>query len=149
MSKKEGATGGGVSTKFEIPDYQKNAGVPVNIDNGFAGRGVPDVSGVADPETGYQVRVNGQNQVIGGTSAVAPLWAGLLARLNQQLGHPVGFVNPRLYSAPAATYHDIVIGNNGAYKAGPQWDACTGLGSPNGVALGSALMGASAAKSVS
>ena len=149
LSKNEGATGGGVSTIFEIPAYQKQLGVPANIDNKFAGRGVPDVSGVADPETGYQIRVNGQNQVIGGTSAVAPLWAGLFARLNQQLGRPVGFANPRLYAVPQSTFHDIVKGNNGSYTAGPHWDACTGLGSPNGVALGSALMGASAAKSVS
>jgi kumamolisin len=149
LSKNEGATGGGVSTAFPIAAYQNNAGVVKNVDSGFAGRGVPDVSGVADPETGYQVRVNGQNQVIGGTSAVAPLWAGLVARLNQQFGQTVGFVNPKLYAASVSSFHSVVNGNNGAYKAGPNWDACTGLGSPNGVALGSALMHASAAKSIS
>jgi kumamolisin len=77
---------------------------------------------------------------VGGTSAVAPLWAGLLARINQGLGKPVGFINPLLYAAPAnATFHDITQGNNGDYKAGTGWDACTGLGTPNGQNLLQAL----------
>jgi len=97
---------------------------------------VPDVAGDADPETGYNVVVDGQPAVIGGTSAVAPLWAGLLALINQKLGANVGYVNPLLYSTAAgATFHDITSGNNGDYSAGPGWDACTGLGSPNGTAL--------------
>jgi kumamolisin len=101
---------------------------------------VPDVAGDADPATGYSVRVDGQDLVIGGTSAVAPLWAGLVARLNHGLGTPVGFVHGRLYAAAAATtFRDITSGNNGAYTAGPGWDACTGLGSPNGAALLAAL----------
>jgi kumamolisin len=141
LAKKEGATGGGVSNFFPIPDYQKAAGVPKNGDTGFAGRGVPDICGDADPETGYLVRVDGKTQVIGGTSAVAPLWAALAALLNQQLGRPIGFVNPKLYALPGASFFDIVTGDNGAYKAGPKWDACTGLGSPNGVAIGQALAG--------
>jgi kumamolisin len=141
LAKNEGATGGGVSNFFPIPDYQKAAGVPKNGDTGFAGRGVPDICGDADPETGYLVRVDGKTQVIGGTSAVAPLWAALAALLNQQLGHPIGFVNPKLYALPGASFFDIVTGDNGAYKAGPKWDACTGLGSPNGVAIGQALAG--------
>jgi kumamolisin len=149
LSKNEGATGGGVSNFFPIPDYQKNANVPTSLDTGFAGRGVPDVSGDADPETGYYVRVDGQMQVIGGTSAVAPLWAGLAALLNQQLGHPIGFVNPKLYAIPGASFRDIVTGDNGAWKAGPAWDACTGLGSPNGVAVGNALTSAFVSKPVS
>jgi kumamolisin len=144
LVKSEGSTGGGVSNFFPLPDYQKTAGVPKNLDTGFAGRGVPDICGDADPETGYVVRVDGKTQVIGGTSAVAPLWAALAALLNQQLGHPIGFVNPKLYALPAASFFDIVSGNNGDYKAGPGWDACTGLGSPNGVAIGQALAGAMA-----
>ncbi|HWE53172.1 MAG TPA: S53 family peptidase [Bryobacteraceae bacterium] len=144
LAKNEGSTGGGVSNFFPIPDYQQTAGVPKNLDTGFAGRGVPDVCGDADPETGYVVRVDGKTQVIGGTSAVAPLWAALAALLNQQLGHPIGFVNPKLYALPGASFFDVVSGSNGAYKAGPKWDACTGLGSPNGVAIGQALAGASA-----
>lgn len=140
----EGAGGGGVSQFIAIPDYQANARVP-SYTNGFAGRGVPDVAGDADPVTGYKVLVDGQNQVIGGTSAVAPLIAGLLARINQSLGTPVGFVNPLLYTTTVAkTFHDIVAGDNAGWSAGPGWDACTGLGSPNGTALLAAL-GAKAA----
>jgi kumamolisin len=145
----EGATGGGVSKLIAVPDYQKSAGVPAHPETHFAGRGVPDVSGDADPTTGYFVRVNGQNTVIGGTSAVAPLWAGLIALVNQQLGHPVGFINPKLYAIPGSSFRDITIGNNGSYSAGPKWDACTGLGSPDGVALVNALLGTIALKAVS
>jgi kumamolisin len=114
--------------------------------NGFQGRGVPDVCGDADPASGYEVLVDGASTVIGGTSAVAPLWAGLLARINQSLGKPVGYLNPLLYSASAdagtsAAFHDITSGSNGGYSAGPGWDACTGLGSPNGAALLASLQG--------
>jgi kumamolisin len=126
----EGATGGGVSNVFPLPAWQANAHVPAPSTSA-GGRGVPDVSGDADPETGYQVRVDGQNTVIGGTSAVAPLWAGLIAVANQQLGAHVGFIQPAIYAAKAASaFNDITQGNNGAFSAGPGWDACTGLGSP-------------------
>jgi kumamolisin len=141
LSANEGATGGGVSQAFALPSFQQSANVP-KAPNGFAGRGVPDVSGDADPATGYNVVVDGQQSVIGGTSAVAPLWAGLFALINQSLGANVGYVNPLLYSAKAeATFHDITAGNNGTYSAGRGWDACTGLGSPNGAALLTALRG--------
>ena len=131
-----GATGGGVSETFPLPAYQANAHVPVSVNpSKFKGRGVPDVSGDADPQTGYQIRVDGRSAVFGGTSAVAPLWAALIALLNQQLGSPRGFWNPALYAAPAGAFRDITSGNNGAYKAGAGWDACTGLGSPNGQGL--------------
>ena len=75
--------------------------------------------------------IDGTNTVIGGTSAVAPLWAGLIARINATNGRPVGFINPTLYATPIAL-HDITGGNNGDFAAGPGWDACTGLGSPDG-----------------
>lgn len=131
-----GATGGGVSETFSLPAYQAKANVPVSVNpSHFKGRGVPDVSGDADPATGYQIRVDGRNAVFGGTSAVAPLWAALIALLNQQHGSPRGFWNPALYAAPAGAFRDITSGNNGAYKAGAGWDACTGLGSPNGQGL--------------
>jgi len=139
LSANEGATGGGVSEAFAIPSYQQNAKVP-KAPNGFAGRGVPDVAGNADPQSGYSVFVDGKTAVIGGTSAVAPLWAGLLALINQSLEANVGFVNAQLYSA-ASAFHDITSGNNGKYSAGPGWDACTGLGSPDGTALLAALRG--------
>ena len=140
----EGAGGGGVSVVFPLPDYQTKAGVPVSVDGGAVGRGVPDVAGNADPTTGYLVVVDGQQQPIGGTSAVAPLWAGLIARLAQATGKQFGLMQPLLYAGvtPGATtpgFNDIVDGNNGAYKAGPGWDATTGLGSPNGTALLSRL----------
>jgi kumamolisin len=141
LSASEGATGGGVSELFALPSFQQNAKVP-QAPNGFVGRGVPDVAGDADPETGYNVVVDGQQTVIGGTSAVAPLWAGLLALINQSLGANVGYINPLLYSAKVEpAFHDITSGTNGEYSAGPGWDACTGLGSPNGAALLTALKG--------
>jgi kumamolisin len=141
LSANEGATGGGVSEVFALPSYQQGANVP-KAPNGFVGRGVPDVAGDADPETGYNVFVDGQQTVIGGTSAVAPLWAGLLALINESLGTNVGYVNALLYSAKVEpTFHDITSGSNGDYSAGKGWDACTGLGSPNGAALMKALRG--------
>jgi kumamolisin len=139
LSVNEGATGGGVSEFFALPSYQQSASVP-KAPNGFVGRGVPDVAGDADPETGYNVLVDGQQTVIGGTSAVAPLWAGLLARINQSLGKNVGYLNPLLYTKNVeATLHDITTGSNGTYSAGTGWDACTGLGTPDGAALLAAL----------
>jgi len=140
----EGATGGGVSVEFARPDYQASAGVPPGP-GGFVGRGVPDVAGNADPTTGYRVVVDGQSTVLGGTSAVAPLWAALLARCTEALGRPVGFVHPSLYAAAArAAFRDIVRGNNDGYSAGPGWDPCTGWGSPIGTALLTMLRGAAA-----
>jgi kumamolisin len=131
----EGATGGGVSNVFPLPSWQANAKVPAPSSSA-GGRGVPDVAGDADPVTGYKVRVDGENMVIGGTSAVAPLWAGLIALSNQQNGTSAGFIQPQIYAAKAASaFRDIVSGNNGAFSAGPGWDACTGLGSPIGAKL--------------
>ncbi len=144
VANQEGATGGGVSNVFALPSYQSSASVPKQPQTGYVGRGVPDVAGDADPSTGYQVRVDGQNQVVGGTSAVAPLWAALAALMNEQLGTPVGFLNPKLYALGEADFHDITSGNNddsklGYYSAKAGWDPCTGLGTPNGAALLKAL----------
>ncbi|MBV8549687.1 MAG: S8 family serine peptidase [Acidobacteriaceae bacterium] len=140
IANNEGATGGGVSIVFALPSYQSSAGVPLQPEANFVGRGVPDVAGNADPSTGYNVLVDGQAQIVGGTSAVAPLWAALVALLNQQLGTPVGFLNPKLYGLGESVFQDITSGNNddsnlGYYSAGAGWDACTGLGSPNGTAI--------------
>src|SRR6185312_1060471 len=137
-----GATGGGVSDVFDLPTWQANAQVPPSINAGSrVGRGVPDVAGDADPQTGYSVLVDGQALTVGGTSAVAPLWAGLLALINQQLGKPVGFINPTLYQQinQAQVFNDITSGANNGYSAGPGWDACTGWGSADGTKLLSAL----------
>src|SRR5690349_20456822 len=108
------------------------------------GRAVADVAGNADPETGYQVRVDGQPQVVGGTSAVAPLWAALICRMAQATGKSFGLIQPLLYAGVSsgttpAGFRDITEGNNGAYQAGPGWDACTGLGVPDGTALAGRL----------
>src|SRR5579862_536680 len=139
LAQNEGATGGGVSEVFVTPAFQKGVKVPA-APNGFRGRGVPDVAADADPASGYNVLVDGQSTVIGGTSAAAPLWAGLLARINQLVGKPAGYLNPILYSANVAvTFHDITSGNNDGYSAGPGWDPCTGLGTPDGARLLAAL----------
>ena len=129
-----GASGGGVSSVFSLPSWQTKANVPAPPTSG-GGRGVPDVSGDASPETGYNVLFDGQSGVVGGTSAVAPLWAALIALLNQQRGSNIGFANLTLYQNAENGFHDITEGSNGAYSAGPGWDACTGLGSPNGSQL--------------
>ena len=106
----------------------------------LGGRGVPDVAGNADPTTGYQIYSGGQAQVVGGTSAVAPLWSALVARLAQSTGKRFGLLAPLVYAgvspgADVAGFRDITSGNNGAYSAGPGWDACSGLGVPDGTAL--------------
>jgi kumamolisin len=140
-----GATGGGISEFFPVPTFQGTADVPPSVNpGGKSGRGVPDVAGDADPATGYQIRVDGRQLVFGGTSAVAPLWAGLTALITQHLGHPVGYLNPLLYSsqlANAGAFHDITTGDNGAYQARQGWDPCTGVGSPDGAKLMQALTG--------
>ena len=130
------ATGGGISKTFAKPSYQNN--VTYNL-NGK--RGVPDVSGDADPNSGYVIYSEGSSIVVGGTSAVAPLWAGLISRINQSLGKSVGFLHPTLYAANPNVCRDIIQGNNGSYSAGVNWDACTGLGSPNGQELLNLLAG--------
>ncbi|WMT75195.1 S53 family peptidase [Bradyrhizobium sp. Ash2021] len=138
------ATGGGVSSLFALPTYQTSANVPVSVNPGHRiGRGVPDVSGIADPDTGVLVMgPDGTVGGIGGTSATAPMWAGLIARLNQLLGTPLGFLNPILYKNLASgVLRDVSEGDNGAYRAGVGWDACTGLGSPNGTRILAALKG--------
>jgi kumamolisin len=129
-----GATGGGVSDAFARPSRQASIGVP------GTGRGVPDVAGNADPQTGYRVLVDGTSTVIGGTSAVSPLWAALIARLAQATGGPLHGFADALYagaggSSSPAGFLDITQGDNGSFSAGPGWDACTGLGSPDGTAL--------------
>ena len=143
LASNEGAGGGGVSDQFALPSWQANAGVgpraaaqpPSSGSGGSAtgGRGVPDVAGNADPVTGYQMYSGGQAQVVGGTSAVAPLWSALIARLAQATGQRFGLLQPLLYAgvSPGTDvpgFRDITSGNNGAYTAGPGWDSCTGLG---------------------
>jgi kumamolisin len=122
-----GASGGGVSTHFPVPPYQSSINPTSANPGGGPGRGIPDVAAVGDPATGYQVFVDGQALVFGGTSAVAPLYAGLTALVQESAGHKIAPLHQRLYTSPRA-FRDITVGNNGAYSAGPGWDACTGLG---------------------
>ena len=136
---------------FPLPAYQNNAGVPAPLSKpGYKGRGVPDVTGDGDPASGYNVLVDGENFPVVGTSAVAPLWAGLIARINQKLGGRVGFINPQIYALPASSdaFHDITQDNNRCsykhfhnigYDAHAGWDPCSGLGSPDGVKLAGLL----------
>jgi kumamolisin len=130
---------------FTKPAYQASANVPPSANPPHAiGRGVPDVAAVADPVTGVVVMlIDGKHlEQIGGTSASTPMWASLVARLNQGLGARCGFLNPLLYGKfSSGVLRDITVGNNGAYAAGPGWDACTGLGSPNGGQLLQGLSG--------
>jgi len=114
-------TGGGFSTAFPPQAFQ--AGAPMG-----PGRMIPDVSANADPNTGYQIVVHGQTITSGGTSAVAPLYAGLFAAFGRKLG----FVTPTLWKNHLC-FNDIVDGDNGAFRARIGPDACTGIGSPVGV----------------
>ncbi len=142
LANQQGATGGGVSNVFPLPAWQSRLNVPPSGNPSLtAGRGVPDVAGDADPTTGFLVLVNGQTGVVGGTSAVAPLWAGLIALINQSLRKPCGFVNPLLYQAASTKqiFNSITLGNNGYYSAAPGWNPCTGLGSPIGIQVAAAL----------
>ena len=149
----DGATGGGVSNFFPKPSYQTKINVPAPA-NKAGGRGLPDVAGNADPSSGYNVILGGSQQAIGGTSAVAPLWAGLITLINESRANqnltPVGFVNAELYNLPSSSnsFTDITAGNNdiygnlnGEYSAGPGWDPCSGLGTPDGAQLMAALTG--------
>ena len=124
-------SGGGKSKIFAMPDWQENRQDPAlkNLD----GRGVPDVAGFADSRNGYTILVSEQMVRLGGTSAAAPLWAGLIARISENLGKPVGYLNPLLYrDISDKAFLDIKEGNNGGWSAQPGWDACTGRGRPCG-----------------
>jgi kumamolisin len=142
-----------VSDVFELPSWQQNLNVPKSLNSANAGRGLPDVAGNADAATGYNIMmtINGRRQVfpVGGTSAVAPLWAGLIARINQKKQGRMGYLNPILYTLSSGTdaFHDITVGNNRVgdnlvgYDATSGWDPCTGLGTPDGTNLMNVLLG--------
>ncbi len=133
-------SGGGVSAFFPRPDWQYSAAV--ELKTGRSGRGVPDVSARADIRNGFSMVVGGRSVTMGGTSASAPVWASLFARINQKLGKRVGYVTPLLYQDLFRdAIHDVTIGSNGAFIALPGWDACTGLGTPNGTKLLAILSG--------
>jgi kumamolisin len=141
---KEGlaGTGGGISDCFPVPDYQANLVLPKSVNDGALRRGVPDVAAAAASRPGYRIVFNGAEVVKDGTSAAAPLWAGLIAIANAQRGAPLGFLNSVLYANPscfrAITSGDNRVGDKG-YDAGPGWNACTGLGVPKGADIIAAL----------
>jgi len=148
-----GATGGGVSDRFPVPDYQSGVGVPKRISSKKPGRGIPDIAGNASENSGYPQFINGQPQPVGGTSAVAPLYAGLIARINANLGRPVGFINQHLYAFAGTAFRGIAgppgptnnsFGGVTGYPASAGWNACTGLGCAKGAALQNALQTAQA-----
>jgi kumamolisin len=132
------ASGGGISEIFAVPAYQRSANLPVSIASGKAGRGVPDIAMSA---TNYFTRVDRQEGASGGTSAVAPLMAGLVALLNQAKKKNAGFLNTLLYANAGTLLHDVTVGTNAitntvqGYQAGHGWDACSGLGTPDGTAI--------------
>jgi kumamolisin len=136
-------SGGGISDHFGVPGYQTPGILPRSVNDGHRGRGVPDVSGNAG---GYRMSCQGAWFSAAGTSAVAPLYAGMTGVLNANLGRRIGFLNPILYAIPSTSpvIHDIDDGgNNGSvgYRCVAGWDACTGLGSLNGRALLALLRG--------
>lgn len=133
--------GGGVSTAFTIPAWQKS----VQKGAGGGHRQVPDVAAEADPTPGVSIYSQGSWGSVGGTSAAAPEWAAFAALVNQQAkaaGKPnLGFANPKLYATGGTGFHDITSGSNGAYSASPGWDFTTGWGSYNAAKLAAKLLG--------
>jgi kumamolisin len=145
-----GASGGGVSDLFPLPSYQAETNIPVSVKDGHRGRGVPDVAANSSPNSGCSIILGGVPSPFptNGTSASAPLWAGLIAVLNAALGQNVGFINPVIYALSGAGFRDILPEPGAAdntfagvkgYPVTPGWDAVTGWGSPRGVALLNAL----------
>jgi kumamolisin len=141
---KTGASGGGVSAYFGLPPWQEGVNVPASVEDGHRGRGLPDIAGNADPDSGYTLVLNGKNtkKPVGGTSATAPLYAGLVALINAQLRIRLGYLNPTLYElAESGVYRDVTCCGTNAfadapgYHVGQGWDATTGFGSVRGTAL--------------
>lgn len=141
------STGGGFSERVSLAGYQQMAVEnflthyphfkPFNQQNG---RSIPDVAANAADASGYSILMNGQWSKVGGTSLATPLWAALIARLNQNLGYQLGFINAHLYELSGSeAFHPIVEGNNNLYTGALLWNPCTGLGTPNGVKLQEAI----------
>lgn len=140
-------TGGGISDLYAVPAYQRSVTLPASANNdGRRGRGVPDVAAAAAETNGYRIVLHDSEVVASGTSAVAPLWGAFIALINAERGHPLGLVNSTLYRDPRL-FRPVTSGNNVAfgttigYRAGPEpgWNACTGLGAPQGAAIIAAL----------
>jgi Pro-kumamolisin, activation domain len=148
----DGATGGGVSAFFPAPSYQTAAGITGAKDSSgvtHSGRAVPDVAANASPNSAFSgIQVAGSSVGGDGTSAVAPLYAGLFAVINQAFGQQIGFINPLIYQLGESLFHDITVGNNDSgdgtpfFNAGTGWDACTGWGRFDGTKLINGIAGA-------
>src|ERR1035437_6021329 len=143
---------GGISSSYAIPGWQQGVSMLAN-GGSTTQRNIPDVALTADNV--YVIYANGSSGNFGGTSCAAPLWAGFMALVNQQAaaaGKPaVGFINPTIYeianeSIYNSAFHDTTTGNNtssaspNAFYAGPGYDLCTGIGTPNGTNLINALI---------
>jgi kumamolisin len=146
----DGVTGGGISVIFPLPAWQQKLGVPPSINDGKTkGRGIPDVAGYAN---GYSIELYGKPAgSLWGTSEAAPLYAGLIAQLNAELGYCIGYINPTLYECyGTGVFHPVAGGGSNSfsfaeadgsrqsspgYTSNSGWNACTGLGSVNGKAL--------------
>src|SRR5579862_927445 len=146
-----GAGGGGVSTVWTIPSWQKNVSTTFSKTH----RNVPDVALNADQDTGYSIYYNGQWTMYGGTSCAAPLWAAFTACVNQARATsqmPVlGFANPLLYAIGLGTayttnFHDITVGNNLYYAAKKGYDNASGWGTFNGANLLASLTSSTASQ---
>jgi kumamolisin len=130
----KGATGGGISRKFPVPPWQRKARVPLGP-TGKRGRGVPDIAGPADPRYGCDILVAGTTCTSAGTSAVAPLWAALIARCNQALVTRCGHLNPlfyRLAQRGSPAFKPVIKGHNDVYQATEGWNPCAGHGTLHG-----------------
>lgn len=132
------SSGGGYSSIFAQPYYQ--AGAITSL-----ARASPDVSADANPYTGFVIVLEGGDVAIGGTSLASPLWAGMVADMDQFAGKSLGLLNPYLYSVYSnrsqydRAFHQVATGFNGEYQAGPGYNVVTGLGTPNLPALASAI----------
>jgi kumamolisin len=132
-------TGGGVSSLFDMPPWQRAASDQIPRDRNTGKRLTPDISAVADPFTGVKIVLNGDTVVGGGTSQSAPIWAGLAAVMTQFLkaggGSGIGDINPLLYriaeGAPLPAFRDVTLGGNAVDTAGPGYDLVSGLGTPD------------------
>lgn len=134
------ASDGSRSSEVTWDDSDTTSATGGGVSKQFPGRDVPDVAGNADPDTGYQVIVDGESLVIGGTSAVAPLYAGLAALLGEALGASFDFL--KLVTANPTICFDVTSGDNGAFRAGPGRDETTGFGVVDGGKALTALQGA-------
>lgn len=131
-------SGGGFSEFFSVPSWQGSVAAAASAYNVSPGRGVPDLAAQVWP--GYAVFFEGSQVAMGGTSASAPMWAALTARLNQRLGKPLGFFAPLLYErSRSGLLYDVLSGGNDRYRCTPGWNPCTGLGVPNGTAIAAAV----------